>query len=213
MSKSPSPVRGLLALALLVGTSTLAGCGITGGTGTGAASSPTATAAAPTAATTATPTPNGLSGYPIKVYFSNNPGTTSVAPVNRVSPTAQVAVFSVQLLIAGPTPEERAQGLFSELNDAFAGPSTCTVGGSMPVDGPDFTLTLNMKGKTPEQGTATLQFCRPTQLPGEGTGLRIGAEIDATLKQFPGVTKVVILNQSGNCWSGTDLSGQNKCLQ
>jgi hypothetical protein len=154
-----------------------------------------------------------MSSYPIKVYFSNNAGSmTSVAPVNRVSPTAQVEEFSVQMLIAGPTSEERAAGLFSEFNSAFSGPSTC-VSGAMPVGGPDFTLTLNMKGTTPEQGTATLKLCRPTELAGEGTGFRIGAEITNTLEQFPTVKKVIILNQQGNCWSGVDLRGGNACLQ
>jgi hypothetical protein len=179
--------RTLLGLALIAGTLVMAACGTT----TGGTSTP--------------------AGYPIKVYFSNNPGAMTVTAVNRVSPTAQVEEFSIQMLIAGPTPEERTAGLFSELNDAFSGPSTCL--GALPTDGPDFTLSLNMKGSTPEQGTITLKFCRPTLLPGEGTGFRIGAEIDATLKQFPGVKKVIILNMNGDCWSGTDLRGGNACLQ
>ncbi|HUY77256.1 MAG TPA: hypothetical protein VMV29_10825 [Ktedonobacterales bacterium] len=189
----------LLGLALLAGTLAVAACGTSSG------------ASAPTATPAVTPTTSGLTGYPIKVYFSNNPGTLSVTPVNRVSPTSQVQEFSLQMLIAGPTPEERATGLFSELNDAFNGGSNCA--GSLPVDGPDFTLSLNMKGTTPAQGVATVRFCRATTLPGEGTGFRIGAEIDATLMQFPGVTKVIILDMAGNCWSGVDLRGGNACLQ
>ncbi|MGZ6318853.1 MAG: hypothetical protein ACXWQR_06130 [Ktedonobacterales bacterium] len=202
MKDRPSFGHTLVGLTLIVGIIALAGCG----TSSGATSSspPTTTAAV-------TPTTSGLTGYPVKVYFSNNAGAFTVSPVNRVSPTSQVEEFSIQLLIAGPTPEERAAGLFSELNDAFSGPSTCL--GTLPTDGPDFTLSLNMKGTAPEQGTVTLKFCRPTLLPGEGTGFRIGAEIDATLKQFPGVKRVVILNTSGNCWSGTDLTGQNMCLK
>jgi hypothetical protein len=195
--------RTLLGLALIAGTLAVAACGTTTGI---SSSTSTATAAAVTPTTT-----SGPAGYPIKVYFSNNPGALTVSAVSRVSPTSQVEGFSIQMLIAGPTSEERAAGLFSELNDAFSGPSTCL--GALPTDGPDFTLSLNMKGSTPEQGTATLKFCRPTLLPGEGTGFRIGAEIDATLKQFPGVKKVIILNSSGNCWSGTDLRGGNACLQ
>lgn len=194
--------RTLLGLAVLAGLITLTACNTSSG-GT-SSNTPTATAAA-------TPTPNGLTGYPIKVYFSNNPGTMTVAAVNRVSPTLAVGTYAIMMLIAGPTPEERAAGLFSELNDAFSGPSTCLVGGAMSVDGPDFTLTLNMKGTTPEQGTATLKFCRPTQLPGEGTGWRIKAEISGTLLQFSTIKKVVILNEGGGCWD--DLSGQNLCLK
>ena len=133
----------------------------------------------------------------------------TVTPVNRISPTIHVGTYAIQMLIAGPTPEERASGLFSELNDSFTGPSACN--GSLPVGGPDFTLTLNMKGATPEQGTATLKFCRPMALAGEGTGARITAEIDATLLQFATVKKVVILNSAGNCFN--DLSTQNRCLK
>ncbi|MGO8949409.1 MAG: hypothetical protein ACLQUY_17520 [Ktedonobacterales bacterium] len=200
MKKNPSLERTLLGLALIAGTLALAACGTT--SGATSASTPTATAAV-------TVTTSGLTGYPIKVYFSNNPGSMTVTPVSRVSPTLQVGTYSIQLLIAGPTPEERAAGLFSELNDAFTGPSNCA--GSLPVDGPDFTLTLNMKGTTPSPGTATLTFCRPMSLAGEGTGARITSEIDATLEQFSSVKKVVILNSSGNCFN--DLSGQNLCLK
>jgi hypothetical protein len=192
--------RTLLGLALVAGTLAVAACGTT--SGATSTSTPTATAVV-------TPTTSGLTDYPIKVFFSNNPGTLTVTAVNRVSPTAQVEEFSIQMLIAGPTPEERASGLFSELNDAFSGSSNCA--GSLPVDGPDFTLTLNMKGSTPEQGTATLKFCRTTLLAGEGTGFRITAEINATLKQFSSIKKVVILNSSGNCFA--DLKTGNDCLK
>src|SRR5947209_15169208 len=52
--------------------------------------------------------------YQVKVYFSKFPDSTAnfnaVFPVNRTSPTLQVATFSVQLLIAGPTPDERSNG-------------------------------------------------------------------------------------------------------
>jgi hypothetical protein len=202
MKPTVSLSRTLLGMALIAGTLVVAACGTT----SGATSSST-----PTATAVVTPTTSGPSGYPIKVYFSNNPGAMTVTPVSRVSPTSQVEEFSIQMLIAGPTSQERASGLFSELNDAFSGPSNCA--GALPTDGPDFTLSLNMKGTTPQQGTVTLKLCRPTLLPGEGTGFRIGAEIDATLKQFPGVKKVIILDTSGNCWSGVDLRGGNVCLQ
>jgi hypothetical protein len=201
MRKSVSWGRMLLGLALIAGTLTIAACGATNGATS--SSTPTATTVA------GTPTTTTPSGYPIKVFFSNNPGTLTVAPVTRISPTSQVEEYSIQMLIAGPTPDERASSLFSELNDAFSGPSTCL--GALPVDGPDFTLTLNMKGSTPQQGTATLKFCRPTTLPGEGTGARIKAEINATLLQFPTIKKVVILGQDSNCWDS--LRTVNECLQ
>ena len=205
MKATSSWGRTLLGLTLIAGTLALAACG----TSSGATSSNTPTSSISTATAAVTPTTSGLTGYPIKVYFSNNPGALTVTPVDRMSPTIDVGTYAIQMLIAGPTPEEHAAGLFSELNDAFTGPSSCN--GSLPVGGPDFTLTLNMKGTSPEQGTATLKFCRPMALAGEGTGARITAEIDATLMQFSTVKKVVILNSSGNCFN--DLSTQNRCLQ
>lgn len=188
-----------LALVTLV-----AGCSSSSGTG----STPTATSTAPAAtATTAPATATSTSsGYPVKIYFSRHPDTdnnpTAVFPVDRVSPNLQVATYSIQQLIAGPTPSETAAHYFTPLPSSLTGSSNC--------GGPDFQITLNMKGTTPETGTATLRFCRPTQLAGDLTGGIIRAEIDATLKQFPTIHKVVILNSSGSCFD--DLSGQNLCL-
>ncbi len=209
MNHKSSFVRTLLGLVLLAGILAVAACGTT----SGATSTNTPTSSPPTATAAVTPTTSGLTGYPIKVYFSNNPGTMSVTPVTRISPTIDTGTYSIQMLIAGPTPQERAQGLFSELNSAFSGPTICAgpVASAGTVGGPDFTLTLNMKGTTPEQGTATLKFCRPTTLAGDFTGPRIMAEIDATLEQFSSIKKVVILDSSGNCWAA--LKTGNDCLK
>jgi hypothetical protein len=185
----------------------LAGCAAStsGGTGSG---TPTA---APTATGAATATP-GQTGYPIKVYFSRYPDTslTAVFPVARISPTPHMEVFSIQLLIAGPTPEERAAGYYTELNSVLNGPSSCSAAPA-PTGGPDFTLTLDHKGTTPETGTATLRFCRQMLIPGEGTDARLKAQIEATLLQFATIKKVVILRQDGLC--AFDLRTGNPCLQ
>jgi hypothetical protein len=159
-----------------------------------------------------TPTP-GSSGYPIQVYFpkTSDSTLTHVFPVNRVSPTSAVATFAVQLLIAGPTPQERSAGYYSELNGLFTGGSQCDGAGLPTLGGPDFTLALNMKGSTTEQGTATVKFCRPTVSPGEGTDARVLAEMRTTLLQFPTITKVAILDVRGQCFG--DLSGLNLCLK
>jgi hypothetical protein len=122
-----------------------------------------------------------------------------------------VATFAIQLLIAGPTTEERAAGYFSELNGLFTGGSRCG-GTQVPsLGGPDFTLRLNMKGDTAEQGTATVAFCRPTASPGIGADARVSAEITSTLLQFSTIKKAVILDVNGHCFG--DESGQNLCLK
>jgi hypothetical protein len=188
----------------------LAGCASSTGSATTAPSPTPTVILAPTATASSTPM-----GSPIQVYFSKYPASTNTNfsatfPVARMSPTPHVETFAIQLLIAGPTPEERSAGYFSELNSVLTGPSTCSAAPA-PTGGPDFTLTLNQKGATPEPGTATLRFCRATQSPGEGTDARILAEISATLLQFPTVKRVVVLTQAGHCFG--DLSGLDRCLQ
>jgi spore germination protein GerM len=183
----------------------LFGCGLS--TAASSTANLSTTTRSPTAALAA-------SSSPILVYFSRSPESlndpTAVFSVQRTSPTAAVATYAVQLLIAGPTQEERGAGHFSELNSLFTGPSTCS-NGSNPTGGPDFTLTLNKKGSTTDQGTATLQFCRQTSSPGIGADARVTAEITKTLTQFSTITKVVILLRNGHCFG--DESGLDRCLK
>jgi spore germination protein GerM len=149
--------------------------------------------------------------YLIKVYFSQfgADDPNAVFAVDRFSPTLAVATFALQSLLAGPTLSERDAGYYTEWNSAFTGPSSCN--GSRPTGGPDFKLRMNMRGAAPEQGTATVQFCRAYSSPGIGTDARVRAEITATLKQFTNIKKVVILSQGGQCIG--DESGQNLCLK
>ena len=169
--------------------------------------SPTATSTS-AASATATTAPGGTasSGVAVLVYFSRHPDSDSnpsaVFPVNRTAPDLKVATYAMTQLIAGPTASESAAGYYTPISTIFSGSSNC--------GGADFTITLNMKGSTPAQGTATLQFCRATQLPGDLTGSYIKAEINKTLTQFPTIQSVVILTQNGSCFD--DLRGGNLCL-
>ena len=165
------------------------------------------------ASITHTSASSNSASYPIKVFFSRSPESlntnpSAVYPVDRVSPTIAVGTFSLQLLIAGPTLSERNAGYFTELNTLLSGPSSCSA--PLPVGGPDFTLTLNMKGPVPETGTATVKFCRTISSPGIGADARVTAEINATLKQFSNIKKVVILTNDGHCFG--DGSGKDLCL-
>ncbi len=158
-----------------------------------------------------TDSPSSAKGYLIKVFFSKFgvSDNSVVYAVDRFSPSLAVATFALQSLIAGPTLSERDAGYYTEWNSTLSGPSSCN--GSHPIGGPDFKLTLNTRGTTPEQGTATVQFCRAYSSGGIGTDARVTAEITATLKQFTNIKKVVILSQSGQCIG--DESGQNLCLK
>jgi hypothetical protein len=143
--------------------------------------------------------------YAVKVYFSKFPESLSnpgaVFPVERSSPTLAVATFATQLLIAGPTLQERSDGYFSELNSILTGPSSCSA--PFPTGGPDFAITLS-------SGTATAQLCRDTQSPGVGADARILAEVSATLRQFSTIKKAVLLTREGHCFG--DASGTDPCL-
>ena len=165
------------------------------------------------ASITHTSASSNSASYPIKVFFSRSPESlntnpSAVYPIDRVSPTIAVGTFSLQLLIAGPTLSERNAGYFTELNTLLSGPSNCSA--PLPVGGPDFTLTLNKKGSVPETGTATVKFCRTISSPGIGADARVTAEINATLKQFSNIKKVVILTKDGHCFG--DGSGKDLCL-
>lgn len=154
--------------------------------------------AAPTQNKTGGTTRPPAFSYPIKVYFSRHPDSdddpSRVFPVNRVSPTAGVGSFAVQQLLAGPTNSERSDGYFTQVR-IRSGTSDC--------GGPDFNLKIS-------QGVATLRFCREFDLVGIISDAQAESEMTATLKQFPTVKKVVILNNKGDCLF--NLSGQNLCM-
>jgi hypothetical protein len=216
-------IIGTLLLMLFLALSAC-GSGSTNNPTPAATSSPGSTTTATQQISTTTPgvtttavspatTETSQTGYPVKVYFSKFQDSlnnfNAVFPVNRISPTIAVATYSIQLLIAGPTPSERSSGYFSEFNSLLTGPSSCSA--PYPIGGPDFTITLNMKGSTPSPGTATMRMCRIVNSPGIGADARIQAEINATLKQFSNIKNVVILTQSGHCFG--DESGLDHCLQ
>ncbi|MGN9783651.1 GerMN domain-containing protein [Nonomuraea sp. ZG12] len=123
-------------------------------------------------------------GSEVKVYFSHGFGVPGkVVPVTRKAPDRGVATFALQQLIAGPTAAERRRGLHSELGGQIRGRSDC---------GADFTIKIT-------KGTATLRFCRTVWGNGVGGDARILRTIDATLKQFRSVKKVVTLGKDGRC--------------
>ena len=213
----------ILTLSLLfVLVAFIAACASDGGTSRNIASQ-TATNTAPPASS-ATGSTNGNDGtannggqqptntgtsqpgkkYHVKVYFSKHgqDSVTLVYPVNRTTTSQAVATASMQYLIAGPNASEQSQGYYTELTSMLQGASTC---------GADFTIKLNTKGSTPETGTATVQFCRDLSSAGVGMDARVQSQINATLKQFSTIHKVIILTRGGSCFG--DESGANMCLR
>lgn len=126
-------------------------------------------------------------------YSRNNNDLGRVEPVARITERSDVARFAIEQLIAGPTSGERSRGFMKALE--LRGRSNC---------GSDFRLSIS-------GGVARLQFCRLVPSAGIGDDARATSSINATLKQFSTVSRVIILNQNGNCLG--DQSGENRCLQ
>ena len=140
------------------------------------------------------------SPYSVFVFFSKRPQSdddpSRVFPVRRTSPDLGVGTYAITQLLAGPTESESSAGYFSTANLRSGSISNC--------GGKDFILTI-------DSGTATLKFCRIFDHRGSVSDGQAESEINATLKQFSSIQKVVILNYNGDC--EFNLSGQNLCLQ
>ena|SRR3990167_1783447 len=148
---------------------------------------------ASTQSSTATPE---VKTYLVKVFFSKHPESdndpTKVFPLNRVSPDLGVAKYGLKQLIAGPTAEETAASYFTQVK--LSGESTCA--------GEDFTLNIL-------NSIATLKFCRQFTSLGVVSDGQAKSEIEATLRQFSSISKVVVLSQDEHCLF--DQSGQDLC--
>lgn len=145
-------------------------------------------------------TPTTPKTYIVKVYFSKHPESdddpSKVFAVDRTTNNLGVGKFAISELLKGPTATEQSQGYFSYVR-LRSGDSTC--------GGNDISLNIS------SSGVATLKFCRPFDHIGSVSDGQAESEINATLKQFSSVKKVVILNYVGDC--EFNLSGLNLCKQ
>lgn len=130
-----------------------------------------------------------------KKYDTAN-STLWVTKVDRETTRKDVATFSIEEVIKGPSSIELKLGLeptFSKTKFVyFVGSSNC--------NGKDFKISIT-------NGKATLQFCKQTMLSGDMSGSVISQQIVNTLKQFSTIKQVRILNYSGTCFN--DLSGRD----
>ncbi len=171
----------------------------------------TACGAASTPGSSATATPTTSPVPPVQVFFARHPETDSnpgaVFPVTRattMTTTQSRATYALQEMLKGPTTTERARNYYSPFDGQLALQSVC------PGEVRDFDLALDHRGSAAETGTATVQFCRRVDIPGDLAGPRMTAMIQATLLQFPQIKQVVTLNYQGDCFD--DLQGKNACL-
>lgn len=148
--------------------------------------------------TQAAPQPSGITAarsQQVRVFFPKNSRADLgyVEPVLRQTSSSRVAQFALEQVITGPSNSEKRQGFVAPIS--FRGASNC---------GGDFTLAIN-------SGVARVQFCRLVRSAGVGDDARILSSVTTTLRQFPSVRSVVVLDQSGNCLG--DMSGENRCLR
>jgi len=158
---------------------------------------------------------------PVKVFFlkgivMDNVGDgPTLVSVTRYSPSASVESFALSQIIAGPTLEERGQGLWSDWNSMFSGPPTCDYPSSSTNSPPgvqgnninyayggrDFNLIQNMKGNTRVPGWVTLHLCRDVaNEPTSGDVALVENQVTTTLSQFTSMKGVTILTVDGHCF-------------
>lgn len=130
-----------------------------------------------------------------KALFDKVGSTVYWEPVIRETTRSDVATFAIEEIIKGPTPEEINQGLGQTFGTGkfvvFTDSSNCS--------GRDFSINVT-------NGTATVRFCRSTQLTGDSSGYIVTGEFVSTLKKFSTVKKVVVLNKAGQCFN--NMSGK-----
>lgn len=133
----------------------------------------------------------------VRVFFPKNPEQQNdlsyVAPVWRQTQNSGVAQFAIAQVIAGPTRQEQRLGFLAPIR--LRGTSNC---------GQDFTLSIT-------SNVANVRFCKQVVSAGVGDDARILSSINKTLKQFPSIKSVVVLDQKGKCFG--DMSGENRCLR
>lgn len=141
---------------------------------------------------------SAVAAQQVQIFFSKSPESqhdpSAVFGVERSVPQPDAIQQAVSELLAGPSSTEKAAGYFGGIS--LEGDSNC--------DEKDFTLSI-------ENGLANLRLCREHVSGGSVQDMRELSQLAATLKQFEGVTKIIILDQSGDCLF--DVAGQKTCLR
>ncbi|HEX9679575.1 MAG TPA: hypothetical protein VGA08_03075 [Candidatus Saccharimonadales bacterium] len=135
----------------------------------------------------------------LTVHFSKSPESYDdfefTSSVSREVQAGDVYQSALEQLLAGPTEDEQAAGLFNPIR--LAAGSRCDGGG-------DFTLRLVGED-------LTIRFCRQIESAGIGDDARVNAVINRTIEaNGDNPPNVIILDANGGCFG--DLSGQDNCL-
>ncbi|MEI7578541.1 MAG: DUF333 domain-containing protein [bacterium] len=137
-----------------------------------------------------------------KFNQSDNPNSDYVTKVTRTTTRKDIAAFAVEEIIKGPSAAEINQGL----GQTFKKDSFTWFTGNSNCSGNDFTISIN-------SGKATVKFCRSTTLSGDMSGFIVEQQIVKTLKQFPTIQSVRILNVAGDCYNDMKGVGAEECYE
>jgi hypothetical protein len=141
----------------------------------------------------------------VNVFFFHEPPEITndgplVCSVERSVPVGAAMGAAVSALLAGPTQGELDDGIGSRWTDVvMEEDSNCDDG--------NFVIG---EGEGDDAGLISVQFCRTVILTGVISDALMDAQLTATMMQFPGVNRVIILNQLGDCMFNP--SGLNLCL-
>ncbi|WKZ30241.1 MAG: GerMN domain-containing protein [Candidatus Dojkabacteria bacterium] len=154
--------------------------------------------------TSATPEPEGVNEntVPVKIYlFSqvkfNEPNQQNfLTEFSRTTNRKDVGTFAIEQLIKGPDSSELASGHLPTFGE---GRLVTIVMEDSNCGGKDFSLAID------SHRLATVKFCRNVVINGDLSGGIITEQITMTLKQFPTISRVVVLNKAGSCFN--DMRG------
>jgi hypothetical protein len=134
--------------------------------------------------------------YAVKIFLpksgDNDIEVSKVYPTQRSSDQKDVVNYVISEIVKGPNPSELALNFVAPIK--FSGSSNCGV--------VDFTSYVN-------DGNVFIKFCRAVLTAGAGDEAKIKLSIENTLKQFPIIKKIEILNNNNTCFA--DLSGLDQC--
>jgi hypothetical protein len=146
------------------------------------------------------PTGTTVSEAIIKVALFNqtrfvNNQQDYIQDVTRKTTRKDVGTFAIEQIIAGPSASEKSLGFVPTFGTGthvmFSGESSC--------NGKDFTLTIS------DDKVGIVKFCRQTMLSGDMSGGIVVSQITKTLKQFPTIKQVAVLNNRNSCFD--DMKG------
>lgn len=138
-----------------------------------------------------------------KTKFDQEGNTNYTQAVTRETSRKDLAAFSIEEIIKGPTTSEQTS---SNLKPTFGQNNFAQFVTASNCNGKDFTISI-------VEGDATLKFCRGTTLSGDSSGYVISQQVNATLKQFSTIKRVRILNVDKKCFDSLAGLSSDQCWE